>query len=248
MEHEFKAINSKKHDVSTVHQKKVTLNTFDDKRYLLNHKFTLPYGHKDISDQLKKIPEKCYFLFFRKIKVNPNKDNLCLWETKIDRDKKNMATKYVKCSSGSYNNNNNNYTYCFEECLAYNNIDVSVKVTDYYGVPYIHFNRKENSSKPQYLSLSYDEWYDFVSGIQAIGEKVEACKKVLKREGKLVQRSTKRKREKITMIGDARHSSTDTDKNESEEEAVIKKPKRKKNEKKKKKKKKRKKKTNLSNS
>lgn len=46
MEHDFKAINSKRHIVSTVHQKKISLNSFDDKRYLLDHKFTLPYGHK----------------------------------------------------------------------------------------------------------------------------------------------------------------------------------------------------------
>ena len=50
MEHSFKSIKSVSHDVHTFHQKKVSLSSFDDKRYLLDHIHSLPYGHHSIEN------------------------------------------------------------------------------------------------------------------------------------------------------------------------------------------------------
>jgi hypothetical protein len=48
MEHDFKTIRSVSHSVFTLHQKKISLSPYDDKRYLINYNESLPYGHKDI--------------------------------------------------------------------------------------------------------------------------------------------------------------------------------------------------------
>ena len=45
LEHTFNTILSKVHNVSTSTQKKVSLSSFDDKRYLVNNIDSLPYGH-----------------------------------------------------------------------------------------------------------------------------------------------------------------------------------------------------------
>ncbi len=54
MEHDFKSIRSLSHTVFTMHQKKISLSPFDDKRYLLNAFHSLPYGYKS------KSAENCY--------------------------------------------------------------------------------------------------------------------------------------------------------------------------------------------
>ena len=48
LEHDYMRIASKTHNVSTRHESKRSLNPYDDKRYLLDHKYTLPYGHHQI--------------------------------------------------------------------------------------------------------------------------------------------------------------------------------------------------------
>lgn len=45
LEHTFKGIRSDRHSVFTRELNKVTLSSFDDKRYLLDNCFSLPYGH-----------------------------------------------------------------------------------------------------------------------------------------------------------------------------------------------------------
>ena len=49
-EHEFSNIRSKSHKVTTSRQKKLSLSPFDDKRYLLDNVFSLPYGHYRINN------------------------------------------------------------------------------------------------------------------------------------------------------------------------------------------------------
>ena len=44
-EHSFKTILSKSHSVFTSHQSKISLSPFDDKRYLIDNIFSVPYGH-----------------------------------------------------------------------------------------------------------------------------------------------------------------------------------------------------------
>ena len=44
-EHNFKTIRSMKHSVATYTQSKITLCPFEDKRYLLDAIYSLPYGH-----------------------------------------------------------------------------------------------------------------------------------------------------------------------------------------------------------
>ena len=44
-EHQFANISSSKHKVVTAQKRKISLSPFDDKRYLLNNIFSLPYGH-----------------------------------------------------------------------------------------------------------------------------------------------------------------------------------------------------------
>lgn len=48
LEHDFRSIRSFSHSVFTMHQKKISLSPYDDKRYLLDSLHSLPYGHKDI--------------------------------------------------------------------------------------------------------------------------------------------------------------------------------------------------------
>ena len=48
LEHSFNIISSKKHRVYTNRQSKISLSPFDDKRYLLDHKRTIPFGHYTI--------------------------------------------------------------------------------------------------------------------------------------------------------------------------------------------------------
>ena len=45
LSHTFKAIRSVGHSMSTKELEKVSLSSFDDKRYLLNAVYSLPYGH-----------------------------------------------------------------------------------------------------------------------------------------------------------------------------------------------------------
>ena len=45
LSHTFKAIRSVGYSVSTKELEKVSLSSFDDKRYLLNAVYSLPYGH-----------------------------------------------------------------------------------------------------------------------------------------------------------------------------------------------------------
>ena len=45
LSHTFKAIRSMDHSVSTRELEKVSLSSFDYKRYLLNAVYSLPYGH-----------------------------------------------------------------------------------------------------------------------------------------------------------------------------------------------------------
>ncbi len=45
LEHSFHAIQSRLHNVITSHQKKISLSSFDDKRFLVSPFFSLPYGH-----------------------------------------------------------------------------------------------------------------------------------------------------------------------------------------------------------
>ena len=45
MEHTFKMIRSVFHNVHTFEQSKVSLSPFDDKRYILDHVHSVPYGH-----------------------------------------------------------------------------------------------------------------------------------------------------------------------------------------------------------
>ena len=45
LSHTFKAIGSVGHSMSTKELEKVSLSSFDDKRYLMNAVYSLPYGH-----------------------------------------------------------------------------------------------------------------------------------------------------------------------------------------------------------
>ena len=48
LEHTFNQISSKSHNVTTNLQKKISLSPFDDKRYLLDHENSVPYGSEKI--------------------------------------------------------------------------------------------------------------------------------------------------------------------------------------------------------
>ena len=50
-ENQFNRIRSKSHVVETSAEKKVSLSSFDDKRYLLDNVESLPYGHHSLPDQ-----------------------------------------------------------------------------------------------------------------------------------------------------------------------------------------------------
>ena len=58
MEHSFNSIKSISHKVHTFHQKKVSLSSFDDKRYLLDHIHSIPYGHHSIEDAQFELKEE----------------------------------------------------------------------------------------------------------------------------------------------------------------------------------------------
>lgn len=50
-ENSFTQIRSKSHNVATSKQRKITLSSFDDKRYLLNCSQSLPYGHYSLNPE-----------------------------------------------------------------------------------------------------------------------------------------------------------------------------------------------------
>ena len=58
MEHSFKTIKSISHDVHTFHQRKVSLSSFDDKRFLLDHIHSLPYGHHSLENAQFELKEE----------------------------------------------------------------------------------------------------------------------------------------------------------------------------------------------
>ena len=43
-EHDFYSISSRSHTVETLHQNKVSLSSYEDKRYLLDNIYSVPYG------------------------------------------------------------------------------------------------------------------------------------------------------------------------------------------------------------
>ena len=58
MEHSFKPIKSISHDVHTFHQRKVSLSSFDDNRFLLDHIHSLPYGHHSLENAQFELKEE----------------------------------------------------------------------------------------------------------------------------------------------------------------------------------------------
>ena len=49
-ENDFSCIRSKSHEVYTSEERKMSLSPFDDKRYLVSHLESIPYGHRDIAE------------------------------------------------------------------------------------------------------------------------------------------------------------------------------------------------------
>lgn len=52
-EHDFYTISSHSHTVETLHQNKISLSSYEDKRYLLDYVFSLPYGMENSAERVE---------------------------------------------------------------------------------------------------------------------------------------------------------------------------------------------------